>query len=336
MQVLTKQARLHHKTGPVWYRNMLNTSHIRTFLAVVETGNYTAAARILHMSQPAVSQHIRSLEAQLGDVHLFRRIHGRMQVTHAGEVLLGMARELVDLAERAEERIKALQGKLTGRVCIGCAPGSGEHLLAPLLAAFYQRHPNVELELRITNYEKLLAALADHEVDLIFVEQPYQRKGWELTPMGHESLALIGPQGHAILQQPAPAVHALAKTPLLLPRPGTPIRRLIDDALQQAGLAITQLRIALETDSASLLIEGVRCGMGLAFVSAVHLLPQFLEDLAIIECAELTLHLDWHLLRNREHDETFAAHELYAYFASAEARSLLRLAGVSVANEVTR
>lgn len=313
---------------------MLNTSHIRTFLAVVETGNYTAAARVLHMSQPAVSQHIRSLEAQLGDVHLFRRTQGRVQVTHAGEVLLGMARELVDLAERTEERIKALQGKLSGRVCIGCTPGSGERLLAPLLAAFHQRHPDVELELRVTHYEKLLAALADHDVNLILIEHAYQRKGWELTPLGYESLELICPQGHQLLQQRAPSAQVLAETPLLLPRPGTPVRRLIDNALQQAGLALAQLRIVLETDSASLLIESVRCGMGLAFVSAVQLLPHFLEDLVIVECGELALQLDWHLLRNRERDETFAAHELYAYFASAEARSLLSLAGVSLASEI--
>ncbi len=324
------------RTGPVCYRNMLNTSHIRTFLAVVETGNYTAAARLLHMSQPAVSQHIRSLEAQLGDVHLFRRNHGRMQVTHAGEVLLGMARELIDLAERTEAHIKALQGKLAGRVCIGCTSGSGERLLAPLLAAFHQRHPEVELELRVTHYEQLLAALAEHDVNLILVEQAYQRKGWELTPVGRESLELIGPQGHALLQQQPPTLQVLAETPLLLPRSGTPTRRLIDEALQQAGLALAQLRIALETDSASLLIESVRCGMGLAFVSAVQLLPHFLEDLAIIECTELALQLDWHMLRNREHDETFAAHELYAYFASAEARSLLSLAGVSPAGEVVK
>lgn len=315
---------------------MLNTSHVRTFLAVVETGNYTAAARVLHMSQPAVSQHIRALEGQLGGVHLFRRSHGRVQVTHAGEVLLGMARELVELAERAEEKIKALQGQLTGRVCIGCPPGSGECLLAPLLAAFRQRHPAVELELRVTNYEGLLAGLAEQQIDLLLLEQAYQRKGWEMVSLGREPLELIGPLGHVLLAHKTPSSQLLAGVPLLLPRPGTPIRRLIDAGLQQAGLNPAQLHVVLETDSVNIQIEGVRCGMGLAFAPAAQLLPTMLDDLAVIECHELSVQLDWHLLRNTERDFTFAAHELYAYFTGAEARGLLDAAGVMLEAEVLR
>ena len=100
---------------------MLNTLHLQTFLAVVEAGNYSAAAERLHMSQPAVSQHIRALEEQLDNVRLFRRVGQQMLLTHAGEELVGSAREMMALAMRAEESIRALRGQISGHVTISVA-----------------------------------------------------------------------------------------------------------------------------------------------------------------------------------------------------------------------
>src|SRR6266498_5038910 len=126
---------------------MLNTLHLQTFLAVVEAGNYSAAAERLHMSQPAVSQHIRALEDQLDHVRLFRRVGQQMLMTHVGEDLVESAREMLALSARAEESIRALRGQISGRVAIGCTPSSGETLLPPLLAA--QRFPAIAVAITI-------------------------------------------------------------------------------------------------------------------------------------------------------------------------------------------
>ncbi|MCS6889429.1 MAG: LysR family transcriptional regulator, partial [Chloroflexus sp.] len=91
---------------------MLNTVHLQTFLAVVETGSFSAAAKRLHMSQPAVSQQIRALEEQVGGVRLFRRSGQQMVLTLAGEQLLSSARELVAMAERAVQAVSALRGQI--------------------------------------------------------------------------------------------------------------------------------------------------------------------------------------------------------------------------------
>ncbi|PMP74137.1 MAG: LysR family transcriptional regulator, partial [Chloroflexus aggregans] len=94
---------------------MLNTVHLQTFLAVVETGSFSAAAKRLHMSQPAVSQQIRTLEEQMGGVRLFRRSGQQMVLTLAGEQLLSNARELVAMAERTVQAVSALRGQIGGR-----------------------------------------------------------------------------------------------------------------------------------------------------------------------------------------------------------------------------
>src|SRR5436309_14126085 len=101
---------------------MLNTLHLQTFLAVVEAGNYSAAAERLHMTQPAVSQHIRALEDQPDHVRLFRRVGQQMLMTHAGEDLIESAREMLALSARAGERIRALRGQISGGAIVGRPP----------------------------------------------------------------------------------------------------------------------------------------------------------------------------------------------------------------------
>src|SRR6266536_2329453 len=153
---------------------MLNSIHLQTFLAVVEAGNYSAAAERLHMSQPAVSLHIRALESQLDSVRLFRRVGQQMLLTHAGEDLVESAREMLALSARAEESIRALRGQISGRVLVGCTPSSGETLLEWLEA---------------------------HQAQILLVEEQQRRRGWESQVLGAEQLVLLAPRGHALLEQ---------------------------------------------------------------------------------------------------------------------------------------
>ena len=108
---------------------MLNTLHLQTFLAVVEAGNYSAAAERLHMSQPAVSQHIRALEDQLDHVRLFRRVGQQMLMTHAGEDLIESARETFDS--------KAIAMASPGFPASSVFPFSVFSSVSPCLRGFY-------------------------------------------------------------------------------------------------------------------------------------------------------------------------------------------------------
>ena len=121
---------------------MLNTLHLQTFLAVVEAGNYSAAAERLHMSQPAVSQHIRALEDQLDHVRLFRRVGQQMLMTHAGEDLVESAREMLALSARAEEqdKVTALESGADDYVT---KPFSARELLARIKAVMRRRAPQL-------------------------------------------------------------------------------------------------------------------------------------------------------------------------------------------------
>lgn len=306
---------------------MLNTFHLRTFLAVVDAGSYSAAAEVLHMSQPAVSQQIRALEEQLGEMRLFRRVGKKMVLTHAGEELLISARELVQLATRAEQHMLALKGQVTGRVLLGCTSSSGERFLPRLLADFQPQFPAIMLELLIGTADDLLDALVERQLGLVLLEEQQRRRGLELTPLGSEALVLLAPTGHALLKQEQVLPVSLRSQPLVLPRPGSPLRRTIEEGLRRRSLPATELHPVFETDSVAALIHAARAGLGLTFVPQSCVPPRS-EGLASVDLAGLPLQQEWFLGRLRERSLPRAVQTLYDYMLSPAAHLILARAGL--------
>ncbi|NTU83662.1 MAG: LysR family transcriptional regulator [Chloroflexales bacterium] len=311
---------------------MLNTFHLRTFIAVVDAGNYSAAAAALHLTQPAVSQQIRALEEQLGEIRLFRRVGTKMVPTHAGEELLATARDLVELAERAEQNILALKGQVAGRVVVGCTPSSGERLLPRVLAGFHTQFPAVALEIAVAPAEELIDALGERSVALVLVEEQQRRRGLELLPMGAEPLVLLAPTGHPLLKQEQVPPGVLRELPLALPRPGAPLRRTIEEALRRRGVASVDLRPALETNSVTALLQAARAGLGLAFVPR-SCAPARGEGVGVVDLAGQPLQQEWFLVRARERSLPRAVQSLYDYLTGPQARAVLARAGVRLASE---
>ena len=309
---------------------MLNTVHVRTFLAVIDTGSYSAAAESLHMSQPAVSQQIRALEEQLGEVRLFRRVGQRMVLTTAGEELAGSARELVALAERAEQHILALRGQIIGRLRIGCSPGGGIRWLPPLLATFRGLHPGVTITLEVGTSEILIEELNTGRLAMLLLEDQQRRRGWEYTAIASEGLVLIGPPGHPLLQQERVPPGVLRDHPLVLPPAGSPLRRSVDEALRRRNATITASQIVLETESCEAMLSAVQAGMGLAFVPEA-ILPARADGFGVVDLHSSRLQQDWFVARLRERTYPPAAAALFAFLTSPEARNILTRLGLQVA-----
>jgi DNA-binding transcriptional LysR family regulator len=305
---------------------MLDTFHLRTFVTVVEAGSYSAAAEQLHMSQPAVSQHIHALEEQLDGVRLFRRIGKRMAPTHAGEELLLIARELLALSERAEASIKALKGHIGGHVVLGCSSGSAELLLPQLLAIFHARFPAVSIQVQVAPTRLLLERLAQQQLHLLFIEEFQRRRGWEARSIAKEELVLLGHYEHPALDQLPLSLDSFVEQALILPPLGAPLRRQVDDWLRRRGFNPAQLNVVLETESVSLSIEAVRARIGLAFIPQ-SCLPKD-EIFEQIPLSNVSFQHEWHIVRTRDEHAPQSLTELYAFMTGGDAQQLLEEAGL--------
>src|SRR5262245_50351366 len=118
--------------------------HLDTFAAAAELGGFTAAARHLDLSQPAVSQRVQQLEALL-QTPLFRREGGRVTLTDAGRLLHGYARRILDLAAEARREVTGASSEVRGELLLAASSVPGQYLLPHALAAFRRQCPQVEV-----------------------------------------------------------------------------------------------------------------------------------------------------------------------------------------------
>jgi DNA-binding transcriptional LysR family regulator len=201
-------------------------------------------------------------------------------------------------------------------------------LLPPLLTAFHERHPLVHLEVQVAPGEMLLHALAEHAIALVLIEEQQRRRGWEYHLLGNEGLTLLAPCTHPLLQQEQVSAGELREYPLIVPCPGSPLRRTLEDALRKRGLPMSDWQIVLECDSITMITQAVRNALGLAFVPDMHL--AMVPGIERVNLSGTPLHQEWYILRERGHHFPRAAQELFLFLTSAITSTILQRCGLSI------
>lgn len=213
---------------------MLRSRQLEYFLAVGRELHFTRAAEALHIAQPALSQQIRKLEAQLG-LPLFERDRRHVALTPAGEALMVHAdRVLADLAA-VEDEMLAWRGGLRGRIRVGTARGLATPL-AHVLAGFTAVLPDVEIDLREEATEEMIRDLRQGELDVATLATTPADPALHLHSLGREPLVLVTGEDGVFAGRRRVRLTALQDVDLVLYRPGSAIRRIIVEALAAAGV----------------------------------------------------------------------------------------------------
>jgi len=173
----------------------LQLAWLASFLAVAEAGTMTAAARVLHLTQPRVSAHVAALEKEAGGP-LFERNARGVSLTPLGSYLLPRARRVFDELRGAAEDMAAHRGELAGRLRIGSYPGASAALIMPLLTAFRSRHPAVEIDLVEGDAVRLEQAATRGHVDFaVRAAGPPMAGELPSVPLCEEKIVLVTPAG---------------------------------------------------------------------------------------------------------------------------------------------
>ncbi|MDJ0387638.1 LysR family transcriptional regulator [Roseomonas sp. E05] len=231
---------------------------LRTFLAVVDEGSVSLAARALGLTQPAASQQLRELERNLG-VRLLDRAAGRSLPTAAGAAFAAPARRAVAAAEEAVAAALAHREGHAGRVRVGTGATACIHLLPPLLATLKQRLPALEVVVVTGNSDDMVRRLEEGALDCALVTLPLaHNRALQVTPLLDDPLVALLPEAMA---GPGRAIRPpeLAALPLILYEAGGRTRRLIDAWFERAGLSP---RPAMELGSVEAIKGLVSSGLG--------------------------------------------------------------------------
>jgi LysR family cyn operon transcriptional activator len=247
----------------------MNLRHLRAFVMIADAGGYARAAGRLHISQPALSRQIQTLEAELG-VPLFDRIGRGIQLTPQGEDLLRRSRDLLAEADSLSDRAKALQTGATGILRLGATPQIIESVLAPFLAGYQRHNPGVEVQLVEEGGARMPSRL--ERGDVLVAHMPVGDERFCGRLMFPLHLLAVLPKGHRLSRRTVLEIDALAEERFLLLVEGFASRVWFEATCQVAHI---RPRVVLESAAPQALIALARAGYGIAVVpSSVRIDPR--------------------------------------------------------------
>ena len=262
------------------------------FSAVARHRHFTRAAEEVQVAQPALSQQIRRLEAELG-VELFRRSTRRVELTEAGGVLLERVNRVLAEVESARQELSELSGLLRGHVSLGSLPLASLGVPA-MLEAFRDRHPGIGIHLHEQAIDVILAMLGRDELDLAFAMAGPGQVGRGLTTrvLYEEELVAVMAPAHALAGRASVRVEELAGDPLIGFRRGSALRRAVDDLLDRADTAPDY---AFETFELETIRSLASHGLGVALLPAgyVHAAGPEVAAARLRPRAKLPVSLVW-------------------------------------------
>ncbi len=206
------------------------------FVAVAEEMSFSRAARRLRIAQPALSTRIKQLEEDLG-VLLFERTSRGVLMTEAGVLLLEEARRIFAQVDQTVDVVRRVGHGEVGRLVLGFVPSASNEVLPPILNAFGNRFPEVELFLREMRPDHIVQRLHDKQIDVGFLYLPLDDALLNIECVSCEPLVLALPEAHPLASEPRVELQALAKGPFILPArhqmPG--LYAQVTEACRQAG-----------------------------------------------------------------------------------------------------
>jgi len=248
----------------------LSIRQLEVFVALVEQGSFTKAARHLELSQSTVSGHIADLERRLG-VRLVERDRNGVQPTAAGRALLLPARQALQAERGARMAVQELSGLLRGTLVVGGSTMPASYLLPGLFGRFHREHPGVNLRLVTGDSREILNRIRSAELEVGIIGTAPDGGDLKSTKVGEDSLTLVVAPDHPLAGRSTVSGNDLLQHAFVMREEGSGTRAATMQALRKllGAEALGRLGIACEVGSAEAQKAGVRAGLGIAFVSSL-------------------------------------------------------------------
>jgi len=237
----------------------MDTQHLKAFITAAKLNSFTAAASQLHLTQPAISKRIASLEEQL-NCKLFDRVARDISLTQAGHELLPRAQKILQNVTDTELAISNLSGKIAGTLRLATSHHIGLHHLPQILKRFTQRYPDVQLELDFIDSEKAYAAVMSSDTELAIITLSSKNTdNIHTLELWQDPLSFVVAKDHPLAQQPTLCLKQLAQYPAILPDTSTQTTRLVRQMFEQRGLTLS---ISMATNYLETIKMMVSIGLG--------------------------------------------------------------------------
>lgn len=236
---------------------------IETFLTVCQSLNYTKAAELLNITQPAVSQHIRYLEEMYG-TRLFTQKGKRMELTESGELLKQTALSMQHDIMHLKKELSQSAGKKK-KLCFGATLTIGEHMVPARLPFLLEKNPGLSVEMRVANTTELLQRLNQGELEFVIVEGNFPKQEYEYELYQKEGFVAVCAAGRVMEQEPDSLEKLMTET-LIIREEGSGNREILERILQGKNLSIADFASRIEVNDIQVIKELIKRDVGIGFL----------------------------------------------------------------------
>jgi DNA-binding transcriptional LysR family regulator len=258
---------------------------LKIFCELVETGSFSQAAERNFVTQSAVSQQVRGLEEKFRQ-RLLERVRGRREVrlTDAGAAFYEESRNVLDAYARLQERLRGLDGSVSGTVRVATIYSIGLHELPAAVRRFMALYPSAKIDLEYSRTTRIVRDVLSGAVELGVLAYPEKRRALSIVPLPGDRLVLICPPSHKLATRRKIRAVELAGQDFVLFERDIPTRRATDRILKSHG--VTVRRVA-EFDNIETIKRAVEVGFGLAIAPRPSVMDeQRRGQLAVVALAE--------------------------------------------------
>jgi DNA-binding transcriptional LysR family regulator len=247
---------------------MIDIQKIETFLGAAENLSLSETAKQLHLSQPAVSHQIKSLEQEL-NVTLFNRSNIGLQLTEAGRLMLPWARRLLHDTRNLREMMSSLNDEIVGELRIACSTTAGKYILPQLAGRFCQQYPGIRVRILACGPEQATLNLLEGEAHIGVVSSEIDDMSLESQEFFRDTITLIVSANHRWALRKSVEPGELLEEKMIMREETSGTRRVVLTELAKHDISLEDLDFSMELGNAEAIVRTVAASYGISFVSSL-------------------------------------------------------------------
>ena len=244
----------------------MDIHHLRVFAEVYRQRSFSRAAETLLLSQPTISEHIKTLEEEL-NCRLFDRLGRTIVPTKVADILFPRAVNLIEALEKLHEEVANIQGRITGHIVIGASTIPGTYILPAIAAEFKSREESISFEIIIEDSRKITDMVLHHELLMGVVGARMEPEKLNYTPLVEDELILVSTD--RIINSSSITIEELKTIPFVLREEGSGTRKTLEEYLLKRNLSLEDLNIVATLGSTDSVKQALKSSLGASILSRI-------------------------------------------------------------------
>ncbi|MCC3379975.1 LysR family transcriptional regulator [Paenibacillus farraposensis] len=233
------------------------------FVMVAEKQNFTRAAEALHMTQPAVSQYIQTLERTVG-ARLLERSNKYVRLTKAGEIVYHHTQEMIRLNTQMQYLVDELMNKAQGSLSIGASYTYGEYVLPHMIGKMRMKYPLIQPSITIGNTQEIERLVLRNQLDVGIIEWEFQHDHLYIESFADDEMYIVAPQNHRLAGKPQLDLSELQEDIWILREEGSGTREAAEKMFARFQFSPSHV---MDFGSTQIIKESIEAGLGISLLS---------------------------------------------------------------------